>query len=1067
MASRAQTLWERLESLRLRPARSTADADSARLMDQQGEDERALAEWTRAVSPGDYAALLRRLSWDGIEPGLARMALTGPEPSPLEEPGWTATVEAFLSEAASLVESGLVESIAETEPWATGTEPPFAELCVPACRVAIGRLGAAARSTFRGEVRHALVRQLIQEIGFVTSAALYKSFEAFRVEPVAGSTTQYRRFIASMLAGGLSQLLIGYPVLARHLSRVVDTWVDRTTEFGEHLSRDLPTVTALFADGAALGQLARIEPALSDPHDGRKRVIGLEFERGLRVIYKPRPVRLDVAFFELLAWARARGLDPAQRSLRVLDRDTYGWVEYARQEPFKRLEDVATYFRQCGGLICFAHVLRGSDLHMENIVATADGPVIVDTETFLRRARRRPDRHIGTTLPLGTDAADVESCLTTGMVSLIESGPDGDAFDIGGLRGTGSGPAAVSPVVYSSLRSDDLAVRDDASFHARTSNAVVLDGTVQRPERFAHEIVEGFERTYSFLQSHRDELLSAGGPLSKFRGAQTRVLMRPSNQYAALAHVLARPRYQSDGARRSIALETLARPFARSMHRPESWPTIQAEREAMEALDIPRFTVPSDGSRVTSGGRPVLNLVAEPTGMELVEAGVGALSEARRLDQSRRLGQALAETVDSRFSAPFAGHLPEPGSSDSGETRAALLAGAEWIARELSGRAESDTRFPAREPGVGSDHPTIRFHQLYDGSTGTMLALAALARVIGTPEWSEQARDAAEHIRESVERALAANPETPAAGGLVGLGSVAYAFCVVHRLTGLAWAGEFAARCAGVITPDFIDHDDGVDVVAGLAGTMLTLLAASDGTRSGRLIELAVRCGERLIAKEIRPGDRSVWESPDGHAYVGFAHGTAGIGVSMLRLHERTGDNRFLAAGTRAIRSLLAERDESTGQWPLVHEGESGTTPSAPAMAAWCHGAPGIALALASALDIIRDDALPGALLAAADGTSRAPRHTTEHVCCGNLGRAEAILTAGRALDLPGMEENARALGLEALGRAVVRQHFRLSPDGFRYAVHDAGFFKGLSGIAYEMVRLAAPGDVPSILALT
>jgi lantibiotic modifying enzyme len=80
-----------------------------------------------------------------------------------------------------------------------------------------------------------------------------------------------------------------------------------------------------------------------------------------------------------------------------------------------------------------------------------------------------------------------------------------------------------------------------------------------------------------------------------------------------------------------------------------------------------------------------------------------------------------------------------------------------------------------------------------------------------------------------------------------------------------------------------------------------------------------------------------------------------------------------------------------------------------------------------------------------------------DHPCCGHLGRAELLLAAGhpeRALDLAGqVVARARSAGTYDISRET--------PDG-RYA---PGFFQGISGIGYQLLRLTHPGQLPSVLA--
>ena len=86
-----------------------------------------------------------------------------------------------------------------------------------------------------------------------------------------------------------------------------------------------------------------------------------------------------------------------------------------------------------------------------------------------------------------------------------------------------------------------------------------------------------------------------------------------------------------------------------------------------------------------------------------------------------------------------------------------------------------------------------------------------------------------------------------------------------------------------------------------------------------------------------------------------------------------------------------------------------------------------------------------------------------DHPCCGNLGRAELLLTAGRRLARPELEEAARANAWRVISRAERTGGFLLHPLLPRQ-VDNPGFFQGKAGIGYGLLRMSRPGMLPSVL---
>ena len=201
---------------------------------------------------------------------------------------------------------------------------------------------------------------------------------------------------------------------------------------------------------------------------------------------------------------------------------------------------------------------------MENVIATRRGPVLIDLEMLLQPVAKVA-ASAGPALPSGepvapggtaatSPVADGESCLTTGFVTMVESN-GGEVFDVGGLRGTGAGTAALAGRIWRDLDSDAIHFTDDATFTTRVRNAVRLDGAIQAPDAFAADLLEGFDATYRLLLAHREALLARGRPARRLRrhagpGAAA------ADHAVRLAHLSPQPaaairRTAAAGARRS------------------------------------------------------------------------------------------------------------------------------------------------------------------------------------------------------------------------------------------------------------------------------------------------------------------------------------------------------------------------------------------------------------------------------------------------------------------------------------------------------------------------------------
>jgi lantibiotic modifying enzyme len=201
------------------------------------------------------------------------------------------------------------------------------------------------------------------------------------------------------------------------------------------------------------------------------------------------------------------------------------------------------------------------------------------------------------------------------------------------------------------------------------------------------------------------------------------------------------------------------------------------------------------------------------------------------------------------------------------------------------------------------------------------------------------------------------------------------------------------------------------------------------------------------------------WPSRGGLCLAGFAHGAAGIALALGRLSLAARRPDFGHAALAACRYEATLYDAARGNWPVL------SARRAPGerivMTAWCHGAPGIAIAL-SELSGILDEAEIGPNLARAlSATRRAGPLGTDHLCCGNAGLVEALLTCGQTRALPEARSRASAL----LTGAIERGAFRFEKEEPGPPLPPApGFFRGLSGVGYTLLRVAAPALLPCVL---
>ncbi|HEY0511669.1 MAG TPA: lanthionine synthetase LanC family protein [Thermoanaerobaculia bacterium] len=353
---------------------------------------------------------------------------------------------------------------------------------------------------------------------------------------------------------------------------------------------------------------------------------------------------------------------------------------------------------------------------------------------------------------------------------------------------------------------------------------------------------------------------------------------------------------------------------------------------------------------------------------------------------------------------------------------------------------------------------------LYTGSTGISLFLAALGHSLRDDGWRDLARQSLVPIRRHL-RALIASPSaagrTPLKlGGLVGLGALLYSFARIGVWLDEPALLEEALGLVALITPERIENDLYLDLMYGSAGAILGLLvldreAAKLWPGEERPLERAVACGEHLLRRRVAaPGEPRAWPFRGGPPRCGLAHGAAGILYALALLADRTEREDFRQAAREGLEfeRLLYAPEEQNWRPSPAQEG--------PTLAAWCNGAPGIALSrLRLAGTSTADGEIEEELVHALAKTRGIEESQIDFLCCGNMGRADILLDAARELGRDDLLARAQEVAARVAGRTAFRDAPPDDPD------YRPSFFRGAAGIGYAFLRLAEP-SLPSVLIL-
>ena len=1043
------------------------------LLGQKGDADlagRRLAAWCQSSAAGDWSQFGRRLDRDGwsIAQVLERLAtvrrsITAATPAWIEDAVW---IEAALHSPIGKSTAGLDPA----EPCAF--EDLFTAAVEQAELLLWSGIGAQASGNLNEAARAGLRHTLLKELSRLCTPALYERFVKARntgataaqaTEPrQSADTMRYKAFVADMTAGGFRRLFEDKPVLLRLLTTVVRQWIETSRELLLRLDADLAAIRCELLHAGAASPVARIEGDLSDPHNDGRSVKIVSFEDGSRVVYKPKDLGLDAAWFELIERLNLAEPPLELEAVRTLSREGYGWTEFVEHTGCADPAGYARFFRRAGAWLALLHLFVATDMHQENMIACGEHPVPIDLETIFQASaeEHKAQDAEGEAFDAAMDIVG-NSVMMVGLLPAYGRAADNSVFAMGGMLSDWS---AKTKLKWVDINTDAMRPSKAKEGGDANPNLPHVDGRYAKFSDHIEDFIAGFAAYAKFLIGRGKD---ARGLFDGFAGLPVRKVVRPTRFYYMLLQRLKNHRTMDDGATWSAQADFMARLAAWEKESDPLWPLQRAERSALLTLNVPHFVSRSDG-----------NEISDAAGFSVATDAVSGLDRARaRLaDFDAKDIAWQIEVVRENMNSALGSGVPRAPTSTFPSIPSGVPAKEIFLAEAGNIAAELSRHAVRRGPGaawIGLDWlGDSDFFQLvclgpdlYNGTSGIAVFLAAHSAVAGFEPSGELARAAFSHLRKNLSSRNAARlARSVGIGGATGLGSIVYALSVIAKCLDDDDMLASALAAAKLFTDDLIAADKQLDVMGGSAGAILGLLRLYRDTHSSDVLDRAVKCGEHLLAQPRRgAAGRRSWagHGADAPMLNGMSHGAAGFAYALASLAAASGREEFGEAAAECMAFEDSSYNALRHNWPDLRAAE----PFWPCQ--WCHGAPGIGLArLATAKQtgrgakLLDGDILTTDIRNALAGVELAWPGRIDTLCCGTLGSIEFFCEAGKVLERGDLSELAARRLAAVLQAAAGNGDYRWNSGKRQF---NLGLFRGLAGVGYTALRQADP-TLPNVI---
>lgn len=925
-------------------------------------------------------------------------------------------------------------------------EIPFGDLFDIWAEFALNELQKKAKEKFSILGQKAILKlkdKIIRDLSSRCAPTMAALLHLARIENKllgGGSRENYFFFIGKIFPDPEYQRKVyhHFPPLARTIANILLLWIDQANELLERIHRDKENIEKTFSPGKSLGGVASLSPSLSDHHLGNRSVYLIEFDNGLKLIYKPKSLALDRAYNELIA-----KLELGLRTYQILDQKEYGWVEFIETLPCESEEELKLYFERLGMLISFMYIMEGTDCHYENVLASGSEPVLIDLESLfhptVKQAVENPELTVWN-----------DSVFRTGFLP---------SFGLAAQKRMDISPlSAEEEQVLPNTVAEWQDINTDQMQFAFVKKKVQI--SVPRPKYhgktvsatpFIPDLLRGFERMYSRIMNHKEEVLSWLEDLFQF---PVRCIFRQTQLYFQILQRLTDPKLMQSEEETEKTLDILTR-FSSIKDSPHLQNVSAKEKEALRHGDIPFFlSRPSDTDLYLGNEKVAAGFFQIPAKKKVVEK-IRQLNQEDLHRQLEYIDHSLyfLKVKDTPKHTRYLPFNPQKAGSIWGDKD--ILEMAQKIGEKVLSLGQPLSDGSIAWISLEMDPKADRFifqpisTNFYSGISGIAFFLAVLGEKCVNSHISNIADEILSRLIKPYLEEKEAMRLLLTIGAMSGIGSLIYVFGSLGKLLKRPDYIENAKYLVSLIERKKIEEDSSLDIISGSAGLILVLLSLYEKASEKEILDLANHAGNHLLSKGQPMDGMMGWETMEGKCLTGFSHGAAGIAYALLKLYEKTKEKKFLDGAKKGFAYENSLYSKEKQNWPDLRQEGNFTSCS------WCHGAPGILLSRIYSLKEIRDtDAIEKSI----GITKENIEANLDHLCCGNFGRISILLDAGKILHRKDLIEIAKKQTGLYLERYKQKKTFYLYfdlPEG----IQSPGFMQGLSGIGYELLRQTQAGE--------
>ncbi|MDR2832620.1 MAG: type 2 lantipeptide synthetase LanM [Streptococcaceae bacterium] len=355
----------------------------------------------------------------------------------------------------------------------------------------------------------------------------------------ATSEERFQEFIEGNYSSKeqLIKFYLKYPVATRIATQRIHYLSSNFIQMLQRVNKDYKALKENF--GIKTINLTGIELSSGDSHQQGNSVAILVFGEQ-KLVYKPRNLEISESVEYFLKWCHDHSELLDLKIPKGLYKEKYSYNEFILKKSCMNDKEVEKFYVRYGYLIAICYLLGINDLHMENIIAEGEYPIIIDIETMFQPLLQFENESLFTKITTNLQVESVmNSCLLPKNLNIGVK----KQVELSALNGREI-KTQFKIIGPKNINTDEFLFEQQDAFFKGGDNIPEIN---QNEEvdflRYRLKILEGFEDFMNMVMTRKKELLQI---TEIFKGKKIRVLTKGTERYATMLRYANHPNYSSE-----------------------------------------------------------------------------------------------------------------------------------------------------------------------------------------------------------------------------------------------------------------------------------------------------------------------------------------------------------------------------------------------------------------------------------------------------------------------------------------------------------------------------------------